>query len=1006
MRIKRLCLTAALACASVYAHSTTLPAPIWHTMTLSDGSSKELRLMGWEDLFWYQDHEGFLYIQGDDLEWYFAEYDSSQEQGVMSSTGILATSDSIPPQQSNIDKVNIKPTYQSQSSHQPRANTKSKLTPHAQGRSLSTAASSGSDVTNQPLLVVQVGFTDVKIENDFTNTIFGQNQQSVQDYFLKNSYGKYKVVPAKESQGTANDGIIDVELNIAHPNCHSKTDSSCQSKLNNVFTSAYAALDSNFDLSQYDDDNNGSIEPSELSVMFVFAGNDKSSGTNKTPTIWPHKYAHSTVTIDGKRISSYCLFADYQHDNQSAMGVIAHELGHLMLGLPDLYSYKHDGSIGHWGLMGGGSWGRKPGDTYSGQTPVNMLAWSKEAAGFIEPRTLTNTGSIDLNTNQGESVIYLDPYLKQFGPRLYVENRRKNHYDRALKGEGLLVTAVNIDNHFNSTGPMQVQVMQADDQGLLESGRSSGDNGDVFPGSDNVTTLSDSSSPALTDVTGGRATEIELASISSDNTSASFNLTIPASADKSAWVTSFGRTYPSYQTGSNVLGFAVNVTDSDQRLVGFQFYAKPTTVAMPMFYRLLKYPYTTRFGRVIIDESREVVLGRGVAPENGGQVMLDAPFALSQGNHLIVLELENGTPEYSTQFLDAYLGDGQRKTQYYGTLADYKTHGLNNGFSRNFPFAALFEGNQTTQGVAVDDYVRTQEDTPIRLDLTANDTGLDDNEQYQIEVTQRPSLGRVAGEVYYPNKDMNGRDKFSYRLVGDKGTITNEAEVSVDILAVNDAPSFKVKSNSARYISGTDVTLSIVDLVDVDSSRLSIRWSQVKGTRLTVSGTRERALRFRLPEDTAAGSRFEFVAQVTDNLGATSQQRFQFTTKSKLRTPIQNNVKVAYEGNIKVAPNLDSRLVRIELLSDPDHGVAKIVGQSIVYTAPSKRSMSIYDQVSYKAWLEDGSEVIGSYEIEVVATSGGSDLSSQPTVTDESSGGGISILFITALMLLVRVRKN
>jgi len=1006
MRIKRLCLTVALACASVYAHSTTLPAPIWRTMTLSDGSSKELRLMGWEDLFWYQDHEGFLYIQGDDLEWYFAEYDSSQEQGVMSSTGILATRGAIPPQQSNIDKVNIKPAYQSQSSHQPRANTKSKSTAYAQGRSLSSAASSESDVTNQPLLVVQVGFSDVKIENDFTNTIFGQNQQSVQDYFLKNSYDQYKVVPAKESQGTANDGIIDVELNIAHPNCHSKTDSTCQTKLNNVFTKAYAALDGNFDLSQYDDDKNGSIEPSELSVMFVFAGNDKSSGTNKTPTIWPHKYAHSTVTIDGKRISSYCLFADYQHDNQSAMGVIAHELGHLMLGLPDLYSYKHDGSVGHWGLMGGGSWGRKPGDTYSGQTPVNMLAWSKEAAGFIKPRPLTDTGSVDLNTDKGESVIYLDPHLKQYGPRLYVENRRKNHYDRALKGEGLLVTAVNIDNHFNSTGPMQVQVMQADDQGLLESGRSSGDNGDVFPGNDNVTSLSDSSSPALTNVTGGRPTEIELASITSDSVSASFNLTIPASAEKSAWVTSFGRTYPSYQTGSNVLGFAIDVADSDQRLVGFQFYAKPTTVAMPMFYRLLKYPYTSRFGRVIVDESREVVLGRGAAPENGGQVMLDAPFALSQGNHLIVLELENGIPEYSTQFLDAYLGDGQRKTQYYGTLADYKTHGLNNGFSRNFPFAALFEGNQTTQGLAVDDYVRTQEDTPIKLDLAANDTGLNEHEQYQIEVTQRPSLGRVAGQVYYPNKDMNGRDKFSYRLVGDMGTITNEAEVSVDILAVNDAPSFTVKSSSARYIPGTDVTLSIVDLIDVDSSRLDIRWSQLKGKRLTFWGARKRALTFRLPENTAAGSRFEFVAQVTDNLGMTSQQRFQFTTKSKVRAPMQNKVKVAYEGSIKVAPNVDSRLVRIELLSDPDHGMAKIVGQTIVYTAPSKRTMSIYDQVYYKAWLEDGSEVIGSYEIEVVATSGGSNLSSDPTVTEESSGGGISILFITALMLLVRVRKN
>ncbi|MGF1841288.1 M6 family metalloprotease domain-containing protein, partial [Vibrio atlanticus] len=364
MRTKLICtfITALIAVCSVQA--TTLPAPTWHTMTFIDGSTKELRLMGSQYMFWYQDHDGHLYVQGFDNQWYFAKYETSEKGGgSVVSTGVLASSDTEIPVESNIKNLKIDPIHINESFDSPAANH-TRFTPMNTQRSHLNSPSK-KRITEQALLVIQVSFLDEQIENDFQSTIFGENQQSVQDYFLKNSYGNYKVVPAKENEGTKNDGVINITLDIDHPNCHSKSEKNCQTKLNNVFTKAYEALDVDFDLSQYDSNNDNSISAQELSVMFVFAGNDKSSGTRKTPTIWPHKYAHSTVEIDGKRISAYCLFADYQGDHQSTMGVIAHELGHLMLGLPDLYSYQHDGSIGHWGLMGGGSWGRKPTDQYA-----------------------------------------------------------------------------------------------------------------------------------------------------------------------------------------------------------------------------------------------------------------------------------------------------------------------------------------------------------------------------------------------------------------------------------------------------------------------------------------------------------------------------------------------------------------------------------------------------------------------------------------------------------------
>ncbi|MCW1890968.1 hypothetical protein OK016_24350 [Vibrio chagasii] len=120
---------------------------------------------------------------------------------------------------------------------------------------------------------------------------------------------------------------------------------------------------------------------------------------------------------------------------------------------------------------------------------------------------------------------------------------------KALRGEGLLITAVNIDNQFNSDGPMQVQILfQADGDGQLESGFSSGDSGDIFPGRETVTNLSDDSEPSLTDITAGRSTDVTISNISSDADKATFSLAIPNATTKSSWVTSFGRTYPRYST--------------------------------------------------------------------------------------------------------------------------------------------------------------------------------------------------------------------------------------------------------------------------------------------------------------------------------------------------------------------------------------------------------------------------------------------------------------------------
>ncbi len=77
-------------------------------MTFIDGSTKELRLMGSQHMFWYQDHDGHIYVQNTDNQWYFAKYETNDDgTGRVVSTGVLASSEAEVPIESNIKNLKI-----------------------------------------------------------------------------------------------------------------------------------------------------------------------------------------------------------------------------------------------------------------------------------------------------------------------------------------------------------------------------------------------------------------------------------------------------------------------------------------------------------------------------------------------------------------------------------------------------------------------------------------------------------------------------------------------------------------------------------------------------------------------------------------------------------------------------------------------------------------------------------------------------------------------------------
>ena len=214
----------------------------------------------------------------------------------------------------------------------------------------------------------------------WANKIFGTGSGQLNEYWQEVSYGKFMVYPAEETHGTANDGIITVSLSGNHPNFVFPGKPDGKSPVP-WFTDALSKADPYIDFSKYDADADGHLSTKEFQVMFLVAGFESAAGN--IPGIWGQAGCFWTEeTYDGYHIGEcayqgYSAFGERQGNHDATIGVIAHELGHTIFCYPDLYDpLENSAGIGAFGLMSGGTWGKKQGE-YGGATPTHLMAWSK-----------------------------------------------------------------------------------------------------------------------------------------------------------------------------------------------------------------------------------------------------------------------------------------------------------------------------------------------------------------------------------------------------------------------------------------------------------------------------------------------------------------------------------------------------------------------------------------------------------------------------------------------------
>lgn len=292
--------------------------------------------------------------------------------------------------------------------------------------------------------------------NEFDSLIYGENQNSLRDYYSEVSYGKFTI--SKDS---------DISQWLRAPNDYSYYigDSfgiypgNYPNNVQGIVWAACSLADPFIDFSQYDEDADGVVD-----AIFIVHAGPGAEETGNINYVWSHQWQLSSTgsgcpgpyhTNDGVDIDQYSMEPERFENvtGRITVGVFAHEFGHV-LGLPDLYDRDRSTyGIGWFGIMAAGSWGDANGQGLPGEYPTHFCAWSKYQLGFVSPVEISRHGISKLEhepianaANNDDAYCLLDDpngpdwnWSGGTGEYFLVENRFCTGFDTSLPGDGLLI---------------------------------------------------------------------------------------------------------------------------------------------------------------------------------------------------------------------------------------------------------------------------------------------------------------------------------------------------------------------------------------------------------------------------------------------------------------------------------------------------------------------------------------------------------------------------------------
>ncbi len=312
---------------------------------------------------------------------------------------------------------------------------------------------------------------------------------SVIDYYTENSDGQF--TPVFDIMGP-----VKLANNIAYYGGNNSSGN--DQRPAQMVIDACLLLDDEVDFSIYDTDDDGWID--NIYVFYAGYGEADGGGAN---TIWPHSWnvywgAGLECELDGKRLDHYATSQELSKGSNTLTGIgtFCHEFGHV-LSLPDLYATNYSGAFtpGSFSLMDSGSYNN------NSRTPPLHSAYERYCLGWIEPEELVEQQNVTLlPTSDPEGINDARLISTDVDNEYYVlENRQRSGWDRYLPGHGMLIWHIDYDakqwnsNTVNNDKSKQyVDLVEADGKATSTSR-----GGDPFPGTANVTSFTDDTTPSM-----------------------------------------------------------------------------------------------------------------------------------------------------------------------------------------------------------------------------------------------------------------------------------------------------------------------------------------------------------------------------------------------------------------------------------------------------------------------------------------------------------------------------
>ncbi len=338
-------------------------------------------------------------------------------------------------------------------------------------RSQNYATEAAPVVGGRKAIVLLADFSDkaaTQTSSHFNNLFFSASQNSVRKYYREVSYNKLDVTGEVSGHGTTTGWYRAPKSKSYYTNNNYGFGSyprNAQKLVEDLID--LAAPHVNF--ANYDNSGNGKVE----SLVVICAGIGGEQSGNKGD-FWSHKWGISPKSVDGVKIDRYFMAPE-----NGRVGVMCHELGHLLMGWPDLYDTDYSSrGTGRWDLMAGGSWNN------GGNTPAHPTAWCKLKAGWISPTVIHNSAkNITVKPYKSHQAVFKLPIGSVNSKEYFLlSNRQKSGYDANLPGDGLIIEHVD-DNRTNNTNENRylVDIEQCDGRRDLNKNANSGDATDPYP---------------------------------------------------------------------------------------------------------------------------------------------------------------------------------------------------------------------------------------------------------------------------------------------------------------------------------------------------------------------------------------------------------------------------------------------------------------------------------------------------------------------------------------------